>query len=496
MITPSLSPQDAWAPLPASEWNRDAISHLLRRAGWTALPAEVARAQDEGMQATLERLFPAKFAPMPEPASVTKLAEDSPYKKKAARDMSEMERREAQREFREKSRKALVDTSMTWLDHAAQPENSAAEKWVMFLGDIYVVGWQKVKITNLIYEHQAILRHFGMGPAPTLSDAVLHSPAMARYLDLQDSKRDAPNENFAREVMELFTLGIGNYTEKDIKEAARAFTGYRQIGNEVRFIPKQHDASRKTIFGATDDYDGDGVISLIYRQPAAATFVPREIGKYYLTDQPLPEEYFEPFKQWWPAHGFDLRQLALHFFGSRLFYAPEFRGNFIKSPVQFYLSLIQDINLDVAPLPRKTVVALRQMGQELYQPPNVRGWVGGRNWINSATLAARRQLVEALFAPLNEKTLNADELVDLAAARAEGRDKFTVTDDRITPLAKLDDAAIVDRFVNFFLPVNVGSDFRDTLTAFLAGAETGPARVRRVRNAAVTLLQSPEYQLC
>src|SRR5581483_7267817 len=143
----------------------------------------------------------------------------------------------------------------------------------------------------------------------------------------------------------------------------------------------------------------------------------------------------------WRAAGFELRVLARQFFGSRLFYAPEFRGNFLKSPIQFYLGAVQDFGLDVAPLPRLTLNPLRQMGQWLFYPPNVRGWVGGRNWINSATIKARRQLVEMLFAPINEKALNADELIDLIAARSNGISNFTVSEAMLHPLVEMDPSA-------------------------------------------------------
>lgn len=492
-----LSPQEAWTPLPASEWNATTASHLLRRAGWTALPTEVERACRDGLTATLERLFPSKPSSLPKPASVTQLEKETlDYRGQASRSSSEMEQRARRREFQEESRRALQDLSLKWLDRAAQPDHSALEKWTMFLGDIYVVSWQKVKATHLVYHHQELLRRQGLGKAPALTAAVAQSPAMVRYLDLQESKKDSPNENFARELFELFTLGIGNYTEDDIKEAARAFTGYRQLDGEVRFFPRIHDDSFKTVFGQTGPFDGNDIIALIYRQPAAATFVPRELAKYYLTDQGLPEAHLEPFKTWWPRTGYDLRQLALRFFGSRVFYAPEFRGNFIKSPVQFYLSIVQDMGLDVAPLPRKIITAFRQMGQELYQPPNVRGWLSGRTWINSATLAARRQVVEMLFTPLEDTNLNADELVELAAARAEGRDTFSVTDAHLAARLPADDRQLAERFVAAFLPAGTGEAYRDTLTAFLEQEETPSRRLRRVRNAALTLLQSPEYQLC
>lgn len=200
---------------------------------------------------------------------------------------------------------------------------------------------------------------------------------------------------------------------------------------------------------------------------------------------------------WWRGQHFDLRALALRFFWQPVIFSPEYRGNFIKSPVQLYLGLLQDLDLNVTPLPRPTLTALRQMGQLLYNPPNVRGWVGGRNWINSATLAARRRLVESLFTPLNEERLNADEQRELAAARTSGFDRFTVSPAQFSGLAKLAPAAAADELLGNFLALPASSEFRDRVSQFLSpGASDQAQRHRRVRRAATVLLQSPEYQLC
>src|SRR5690606_1278539 len=162
-------------------------------------------------------------------------------------------------------------------------------------------------------------------------------------------------------------------------------------------------------FGRSGNFSGDAVIDLAYEQPAAAGFLPRELARFYLADEALPSEHVAALGAIWRESGFDLRVLVRTFFGSRCFFAPEFRGNAIKSPVQFYLGLLRDLDLSVTPLPRFSTARLRQMGQGLFQPPNVRGWVGGRAWINSSTLAVRRQMVRQLFSPLREETLNADE---------------------------------------------------------------------------------------
>jgi len=150
----------------------------------------------------------------------------------------------------------------------------------------------------------------------------------------------------------------------------------------------------------------------------------------------------------------------------------------------------------VAPLARQVLGSLRQMGQTLFTPPNVRGWVGGRSWINSATLSARRQLVQALFTPINEANLNADDQVELLASRTNGHDRFTVDADRLKPFLASKPAEVANQFVNTFLPFDVGTDYRREVADFLKSDGSPNQHLNRVRNTAVTLLQSPEYQLC
>jgi len=494
----AYSPTEAWQPLPAADWNADAAGHLLRRAGWSALPAEVEQATRDGLAATLARLFPSQPVLWSQPPLIAHLKEDIPAMARGlAGAQAGPDKQRLQREARERTQLAVLDMSIKWLQYAAQPQNAAFAKWVLFLSDVYVVGVQKVKNAALVWGHFDLLARHAFESAPALAKAVSRSPAMVAYLDLNESKRDAPNENFARELFELFLLGEGNYSEADIKESARAFTGYRQKFGTFRFAPRQHDAGIKTVFGQSGYFMGDDVIDLAFQQPAAGAFLPHEMGKFYLTDTPLPPEYLHEIGSWWSAQHFDLHALALRFFGSQLFFSPEFRGDFIKSPVQFYLGLVQDLGLSVAPLPRAVLNPLRQMGQTLFNPPNVRGWVGGRNWINSATYQARRQLVETLFAPIKEEALNADEQLELVAARANGVNNFTVADDLLAPLAALDPTVATTHLLANYLALPVAPEFRDAVRQFLAPEDAdAPQKLRRLRRAAVTLLQSPEYQLC
>ncbi|MEO7412677.1 MAG: DUF1800 domain-containing protein [Opitutaceae bacterium] len=499
-MQPALSPSEAWQPLPANEWNSNHARHLLRRTGWTARPAETDRAIAEGLNATLDRLFPEQPTLLPKPRMVARLEEEAAALAEKLRTTVGDARRTLDRQTRERSQLAIQDLTIKWLQAAARPENAAFAKWVLFLSDVYVVSLEKVRNAAFIHEHFDILARNALGGAPELTKAVSRSTAMVLYLDLNQNQRKAPNENFARELFELFVLGEGNYTEGDIKEAAKAFTGYRTRANEpgFRYVESQHDPGPKTLFGETGNFTGDDVIDLAYRQKAAGRFLPHEMVKFYLSDEALPEEYLATLGQEWRNEGYSLRTLVRRFFGSRLFFAPEFRGNFIKSPVQFYLGLVQDLNLDIAPLPRFTINPMRQMGQLLYTPPNVRGWLGGRSWINSATLSARRQLVETLFTPIDERALNADELIELVAARTNGLQNFTVGEQHpLASLAKLDPAEAAARLTSDFIAVSVARDFTASVQQFISAPTPDPRqRSRRVRRAAVAVLQSPEYQLC
>ena len=489
----SLSPAEAWLPLPAADWNEDAARHLLARLGWTATAAETARALQDGLQPTLRRLL-GRMPEFPRPPLVAQLEQDAPEIRRRVARGTEMERRMAARDARERAREALAELTIQWLAHASRPENAAAEKWLLFLQDVWVVTFEKVRNTALLYQHQDLLRRRALASYRDVAKAMTRSPAMVEFLDLQRSRAGAPNENFARELFELFTLGEGHYTERDIKEAARAFTGYRQNLGKFAFVRRQHDDGEKTVFGQSGRFDGDAIVDLVFRQPAAGRFLPGEMAKFYLSAEPLPPDYLAPLGAWWAERDYRLDALLGAFFGSRLFFAPEFRGNFIKSPLQFYLGLMQDLDVVPAPLPRRVLGALRQMGQMPYAAPNVRGWVGGRNWINSATLASRRGVVVALLSPLPEDLLNGDER---AALRAAGPDRrYTLDPARLEAWAGLPSDQAAAALVSFALPARAGdAALRARLAAFLDG-NGRTNRVRAVRAALATLFESPDYQLC
>lgn len=487
-----LSPQEAWAPLKSSAWTGATAKHLLKRIGFSAPLTAVREHTDSGMIEAIRKAF--KGASVMKPTEKLKdVVESYRTQRQRQRGLSEPERRKIRRELQKKNRETTVELTMDWLQHAADPQNSAFEKWALFWENVFVVTAQKVKNPALLYQYQFMLRSHAFKTFGELAKAVTQNPAMIHFLDLQQNQKGKPNENFARELFELFMLGEGNYTENDIKEAARAFTGYRQVNGQFRFISKQHDAGKKSVFGQTGNWKGHDIIDLALQQKAARTFIPRELCKHYLSDETIPDEYLIPLGDGWAANHFDLTWLASTFFSSRIFYHEQFRGNKIKSPFEFLLGLLQDLELDLPPLPRVVVPALRGMGQSYLNPPNVRGWVGGKHWINSATLIQRRQLVESFFNPPHLRRLNADEEKAMEEAKAIGKGRFFVSKRQGEEWIEVPPKQRITHFSENWLCHPLDSDVEKALLQFLTRHKKTP--LPATRTIAISLLQSPEYQL-
>jgi len=489
---PTVSPDEAWERLPETVFREGHARHLLRRIGYASTPRAVREAVRRGLGATLRHYF-GQVRAFAEPEPVTRLRNSEVAFRQRLRDAGPLERRRLYRERREENAEAYRETFIAWLQFAADPENAPQEKFVSFLQNVLVVSYEKVKDMVAVTEHQDLPRRGISGHYPELVKAVSRSAAMIHYLDLQRSSKDAPNENFARELFELFVLGVGNYTEQDIKEAARAFTGYRHGPRGFWLARGVADNGAKTVFGETGNFDGDAIVELAFRQPAAKTYLPREFVRTYVHEDGLPEPYIESLGEVWARTGFRVSALPEVVFNSILFYEEGFRGNVIKTPTHFYLGLCQDLQLDVVPLPRYLLPSLRAMGQLWYQPPNVRGWVGGKLWITASTLAARRALVQRLFEPLREEQLNADERKALEEARGNGYEHFVVSEERLMGLTPMSPRQAAEHLCRYFLPVRPGEGFVAALAAAIADGTGG--RNDRMKEAVVALLQSPAYHL-
>lgn len=491
--TPLPAPERAWLAFDTRRWDEGCAKHLLRRLGYSATPAATALALREGPELTVRRAFSA-VRPMPMPRKLENLTEESEDIRAKLKALTPEERKEFVKELRRRNEAAVQDYAVAWLEFARRPEISAQEKFVQFLQDVFVVNAEKIKRSDLLFDYQATLRRHIGSDYPTLARAVMKHPAMFQFLDANQNTKGRPNENFARELFELFCLGEGNYTEQDVKEAARCLTGATMSNGVYTVQARNHDAEEKTLFGKRGNFGPDELIDVTMAQPAAAAFAPQELIKFYLAAEGLPREYAVAFGRIWRASGLRVSELARILFCSEIFYHPRFRGTLIKAPIAYYLGLCQDLGVDVIPYPGPVYNGLRAMGQPFFNPPNVRGWIYGRNWISSSSLAARRAVARNLFNVIPDDRLNADDLRALKEARAAGHGQPWVTPDRLEFLAKnRTNAEIVVHFCNYFLPVPVSAEYRKVLEEHIQ--PEGARRIRSIEEAVTAILQSPLYQL-
>jgi len=309
------------------------------------------------------------------------------------RGMSDGERKAFQREQISKS----IELRDWWMTEMLATPSPLTEKMTLFWHNHFVSSQQKVKLPVLMYRQNVLLRRYALGNFAEMLHAVARDPAMLVYLDGAKSRREQPNENFAREVMELFTLGEGHYSERDIKEAARAFTGWSidPDSGEFVFRPRWHDDGVKTVLGHTGNFDGDAVLDILLEQPQTAEFIVAKMWREFVSPDPDPAEVKRIARLFRDSH-YDIKIALQALLTSGAFYAPQNRAALIKSPVDLIVGTLREFRFGTADaLP--FVVASRQLGQDLFAPPNVKGWPGGETWINSATLLARKQLLARLF---------------------------------------------------------------------------------------------------
>ncbi|TVP78660.1 MAG: DUF1800 family protein [Puniceicoccaceae bacterium] len=495
---PSTFPvKDAWKPLPLGFWQIEEAQHWLRRVSFSATPEAVTAALRQSPKDCWQEAFrPGAAMTKSEKLAEFEASVHARHREIYQGDYEPRERQRMRQALRREDNALFRQYAMDWFHYARQPENSAREKFVVFLQDVFVVERTTVQESYALFNLQQTLRTAYPGSYPELCKQVSKDPAMVRYLDLVRNTARRPNENFARELFELFTLGEGNYSEADIKEATRAFTGYRLKDRTEFFLQRNlHDAGRKTVFGESGRWDGDDVIDITFRQPAAKTFLTRELIKFYLTDQTVPEPYIEALGEQWAHHNFSLSYLCETFFQSRLFFHPAYRGNLVKSPIHFYLGLCQDLRLDVAPFQSRVLRSMDIMGQSFYDPPNVRGWLYGEHWINSTTISGRRQLVDYLFATLNEDALNANEQGALKQAREAGLGDFLVSPERLQQVAETEAEDLAAHLTTYFITAPYRPAYQPIL-AEIIGDNKRPRALARIRHAMIALLQSPAYNLC
>jgi uncharacterized protein (DUF1800 family) len=376
---------------PSDKLSHDDARHLLNRAGFAASAAEVsaytglsrAKAAEQLVGTAREVAVTAPPAWVKEP-----ILPASKY-----RDLTPEER--------EAERKLNVERALNlrewWFREMLTTPSPLTEKMTLFWHNHFATSQQKVRYTTLMYQQNILLRKNALGNFGSMLHQIARDPAMLIYLDNANSRKEQPNENFAREVMELFTLGEGNYSEQDIKEMARAFTGWsidRETG-EFMFRRGFYDPGEKTIFGKRGSFDGDQALDLLLKRPETAQFITTKLWREFISPTPDNKEVAR-LAAVYRESGYNNRKLLAAMLTSDAFYLPENRASLIKSPVEFVVGTLKLFDIQTPNL-RPFVLASALLGQNLFTPPNVKGWPGGENWINSATLLGRKQFVDRLF---------------------------------------------------------------------------------------------------
>ncbi len=409
-------------PLAAqAQMGPDDSRHLLNRAGFGAQPREIAAYAALSRSEAVERLLAgtARAARTPPPDWVR----DAIVPPRQLRQSTPEERKS----FLAQEIRRGFDLRTWWLEEMLATASPLTERMTLFWHNHFVSSQQKVRYTRLMYEQNVLLRRHATGNFGQLLHAVAKDPAMVIYLDSASNRKGKPNENFAREVMELFTLGEGHYTETDVREAARAFTGWSidPDSGDFRWRPALHDEGTKTVLGRSGNFDGDAVLDILLTRPQAAEFVVAKLWREFVSPDPDPAAV-RRIAQKFQLSNYEVKVALRELLLSSAFWAPENRGALIKSPVDLVVGTMRALDFQVGdPLPLALVVA--QLGQNLFAPPNVRGWPGGEAWINSSTLLARKGFAERIFRADEMPTMAMGELRrrggdgDFAGAKGLGR---------------------------------------------------------------------------
>ena len=464
-------------------WSVRLAAHLLRRAGFGGSDADVARFAAMPMHEAVDALvdFPDTSG-LPQPPDLfdprAVFRENAPAFLASSGSDKEMLRRKIGMEVRKGERKSVIALQRWWLERMIQTPAPLQEKMALYFhGHFTTATIQKGVTPQMTYDQNRLFRENALGNLRDLTWKVSIDPAMLVYLDNARNEAQHPNENYARELMELFTLGVDHYTEEDVRQAARAWTGWivvRRTG-KARFVPGRHDGGTKTFLGQTGNFDGSDVVDILYKQPACAEFWADSLLNHFLYNNPEPE-LVSAVAQLLRKNGYDLKPVMSTLLRSNVFYSSRAYRALVKSPVEFVAGTYKALGLQQIDF--RAQRALVQMGQILFYPPNVAGWPGGANWLTSQTVISRENFVAAL---LNSPAMAGGgwmQQVPMNASAAASDLVGRILHGDASPLALAQLRAYLD----------------GTGTSAL-GALSGENYQERIRGAAYLTMAMPAYQL-
>jgi uncharacterized protein (DUF1800 family) len=470
-------------PLAANGWNRATARHLLWRAGFGGTPQEVDRLQAMGLHGAVEYLV--DYQRVPEPAiSFHAYPQERPlpYEQKLSADEQlKMTSRRQQIE-----RDQLQGFRAWWMRRIVESPRPLEEKLTLFWHGHFACQYSVVENSYVMYQQNEMFRRHASGHYGALLRGLVHDATMIRYLNNNSNVKGHPNENLAREIMELFSMGTGHYSEQDIREASRALTGYTfdwQTG-EFRFVRSSHDDGAKTIWGQTGNYSGDDLVDLILGQPATARFMARKFLVYFAYEEP-DDATVERLASVLRRSNYNLSAMLENLFLSQEFYSPRAMATQIKSPAVLVAGTLRSVGAKEVDYSRLDDV-LRGMGQDLLEPPNVKGWDGGRTWINADRIFRRYNAIADL---VENRGAGGTAKLDLLATVLAGKN-FQSSAEAVAFLA--------DEFLLAPLPAEKRKALSE-YAATLPPPSEWSNRKEEINNKLIVLLvmlmSSPEYQV-
>ncbi|WP_343680357.1 DUF1800 domain-containing protein [Chryseobacterium arthrosphaerae] len=449
--------------------------HLLWRAGFGIGINQIDDLKNKNTKTLIHELFKED--------RFSEINYDTPDADPATDYMNSTAPAEKKKEMQRLNRLQNNELNLNFLNTMVNSKEQLREKMAFFWH-----GHFASRVLNPKFNRQILntIRKNALGNFKDLLFEVSQSPAMLNFLNNQQNKKDHPNENFAREVMELFTMGRGNYTEKDIREGARAFTGW-SYDKEGNFKERKnlHDEGTKTFLGKTDNFDGSDVLNIILEQKATARFITTKIYKFFVNEK-ADDSIIDKLSTSFYTSGYDIKKLMTEIFSSAWFYDQKNIGNRIKSPVELMAGIMRILPMHIQN-PENLIVYQKLLGQMLLYPPNVAGWPNGKSWIDSSTLMLRLQVPQIWsgLRPLEYSPRQDDDL-DMGMKSRETALNKTFKNPNITIDWNRVDQTFAHKSCEDYLIINTKNMNMDAVKSF--SDHTTKMNV-------INLMSTPEYQL-
>jgi hypothetical protein len=500
---PVMAVNTSLDPLPAKQFGPAEARHLLQRAGFGASPKRIAELAERGRDEAVRRLvhYETVEAPNLKPFDVD--PDIVPYltdkQQKVFRQARKKKKSKVIKKFRDlkqagrkEDRQAFHRLQHWWLKRMAETPRPLEEKMTLLWHDHFATAYQKVKDTYLLYKQNRFLRRYASDSFAKLAHGIVRDPAMIQYLDNHRNRKHNPNENLGRELLELFTLGEGQYSERDIKEASRALTGYAYDDNKFVYRKNWHDKEKKVILGQRGRYDGDDLVNLLLRRKACSEFVAYKLYQHLVADvapdaERMPDWSVRVMQQLAAElrrHDYDLKPVLTKLLTSQHFYDNAVVGKKIKSPVQLTVGTMRSMHTPMRD-PTWLRRAMMWMGQELFQPPNVAGWPEGRAWINTSTLFVRQNLCAYLITG------------EYRGQRRVPKDQSPYEPGKL--LSELDSAEpepAVEQLLDTFVGAHVPAERRQPVLQLAKEKASPGLNGEALQQVLVAITAMPEYQLC